>query len=258
MRAVGYARYSTELQSVASIKDQIRVCQDRINSGAWQYLHAYQDQAVSGMSHLRPGYQKLLKDARRGTFDVVVAEALDRLSRDQEHVAHLYKHLSFAGVSLVTLSEGPISELHIRLSGTIGALYIKPLAAKTRGGLRGRVEAGRSGSGNSYEYDVVRPGSHDENSENGVRVINAEEATVVLRIFKDYADGKSPRAIAKALNGEAIPGPSGGSWGPSTINGNAPRGTGMLNNQLYIGRLIWNRLRYLKDPTTGKRRSCLN
>jgi hypothetical protein len=43
--------------------------------------------------------------------------------------------------------------------------------------------------------------------------------------------------------------------GPSTINGNAQRGTGLLNNELYIGRLVWNRLRYLKDPTTGKRRS---
>ena len=43
----------------------------------------------------------------------VVAEALDRLSRDQEDVAGLYKHLSFAGVRLVTLAEGEISELHV-------------------------------------------------------------------------------------------------------------------------------------------------
>ena len=47
-------------------------------------------------------------------------------------------------------------------------------------------------------------------------------------------------------------------WGPSTINGNAARGTGILNNELYIGRLVWNRLCYRKDPSTGKRRSRLN
>jgi site-specific DNA recombinase len=47
-------------------------------------------------------------------------------------------------------------------------------------------------------------------------------------------------------------------WGPSTINGNAARGTGVLNNELYIGRLVWNRLCYRKDPSTGKRRSRLN
>jgi hypothetical protein len=50
----------------------------------------------------------------------------------------------------------------------------------------------------------------------------------------------------------------GGAWGPSTIHGNRDRGTGILNNELYIGRLIWNRLRYLKDPETGKRVSRLN
>ena len=44
----------------------------------------------------------------------------------------------------------------------------------------------------------------------------------------------------------------------TTINGNRERGTGILNNELYIGNLVWNRLRYMKDPATGKRRSRLN
>ncbi len=43
------------------------------------------------------------------------------------------------------------------------------------------------------------------------------------------------------------------SWGQSTINGNRKRGAGILNNELYIGRLVWNRLLYIKDPETGKR-----
>ena len=63
------------------------------------------------------------------------------------------------------------------------------------------------------------------------------------RIFEDYAVGVSPRAIAKTLNAEGMPGPSGRTWGPSTIHGNRQRGTGILNNELYIGRLVWNRLR---------------
>ena len=45
---------------------------------------------------------------------------------------------------------------------------------------------------------------------------------------------------------------------PRPSNGNALRGTGILNNELYIGRLVWNRLRYVKDPATGKRISRLN
>jgi site-specific DNA recombinase len=55
-----------------------------------------------------------------------------------------------------------------------------------------------------------------------------------------------------------VPGPSGKAWGPSTIHGNWQRGTGILNNELYIGRQVWNRLRFIKDPETGKRISRLN
>lgn len=43
----------------------------------------------------------------------------------------------------------------------------------------------------------------------------------------------------------------GTAWRPSTIHGHAGRGTGVLNNELYIGRRVWNRQRYLKDPDTG-------
>ena len=78
---------------------------------------------------------------------------------------------------------------------------------------------------------------------------------MVKRIFRDYADGLSPKKIAAALNAEKVPGPPGESWSQSTINGNRERGTGILNNELYVGFLVWNRLRYVKDPDTGKRRS---
>jgi hypothetical protein len=81
MRAVVYARYSSDLQRQASIEDQIRLCRRRIEQESWQYLHAYTDRAVSGASALHPAYQSLLEDARQDQFDIVVAEALDRLSR---------------------------------------------------------------------------------------------------------------------------------------------------------------------------------
>ena len=139
MRAVIYARYSTELQREASIEDQIRLCRARIEHEGWSYLHAYTDRAISGASALRPAYQQLLEDARREGFDIVVAEALDRLSRDQEDVAGLFKRLNFAGVRLVTLAEGEINELHVGLKGAMNALFLKDLADKTRRDLEGRV-----------------------------------------------------------------------------------------------------------------------
>jgi site-specific DNA recombinase len=95
-------------------------------------------------------------DARRGAFDVVVAEALDRLSRDQEDIAALFKALRFAGVALHTFAEGEITKLHIGLKGTMNALFLKDLTAKTRRGLRGRIEQKRSAGGKCYGYRIKR------------------------------------------------------------------------------------------------------
>src|SRR5688572_16794387 len=109
MRAVIYARYSTDLQSAASIEDQLRLCRERIAREGWVLGEVYSDAGLSGASRFRPGYQQMLLDARSNAFDVVVAEALDRLSRDQEDTAALFKALSFADVQLITLSEGEIT-----------------------------------------------------------------------------------------------------------------------------------------------------
>jgi site-specific DNA recombinase len=258
MRAAIYARYSTDLQSSSSIDDQVRLCRERLERDGHELVQLYSDRAVSGATLLRPGIQSLMLDAGRGAFDLVYAEALDRISRDQEDAAGFFKRMRFADVRITTLAEGEISELHVGLKGTMNALFLKDLAQKTRRGLRGRVEAGRSGGGNSYGYDVVRNMRADGTIEAGERRINRGEARIVRRILREYSRGISPREIAKRLNREGVAGPSGASWGPSTINGNRERGTGILNNELYIGRLVWNRLRYIKDPASGKRRSRLN
>jgi site-specific DNA recombinase len=258
MRAVIYARYSTDRQREASIDDQIRLCRKRIAQQGWQYRHAYTDRAMSAASTMRPAYQTLLEDARHGQFEIVVAEALDRLSRDQEDVAGLFKRLQFAGIRLFTLAEGEISELHVGLKGTMNALFLKDLADKTRRGLEGRVREGRSGGGLCFGYDVVRQTDARGEPIHGGRAINPAEAAIVTRIFELFRHGQSPRAIAHLLNPERVPGPGGRPWGDTTIRGHHERGTGILRNELYIGRLVWNRLRYLKDPATGKRRSRLN
>ena len=259
LRCALYARYSSDQQRAASIEDQFRVCRERVSREGWKTAGAYKDSAISGDSMiLRPGIQALLEDARRGLFEIVVAEALDRVSRDQADVATLYKHLRFAGVMIVTLSEGEIDELHVGLKGTMNALFLKDLAAKTHRGLRGRVEAGKSGGGLCYGYDVVKSFDGSGDPVRGGRTVNETEAEVVRRVFREFASGTSPRAIARRLNGEGISGPSGKLWTDSTIRGHAKRGTGLINNELYIGRLVWNRLRYVKNPETGKRVSRIN
>jgi len=163
----------------------------------------------------------LLQDAQRGRFDIVLAEALDRVSRDQADVATLFKHLRFAGVQIVTLAEGEISELHVGIKGTMNPLFLKDLAAKTHRGLRGRVEKGKAGGGLCYGYDVVKRTDSEGEPVRGERKINEAEAEIVRRIFREFAFGKSPRAIATDLNWDGIPGPFGHTWGDTTIRGHA-------------------------------------
>ena len=258
MKAAIYARYSTELQREDSIEDQLRICRRLIDQNGWSQAKTYADKGISGTSHLRPSYQKLIQDAQSGQFDVVVAEGLDRLSRDQEHIAAFYKQMQFQGIPIITVAEGEISELHIGLKGTMSSLFLKDLAQKTRRGLEGRIRKGKSAGGITYGYDVVRDLQSDGSVTTGERIINKEQATIVRRIFEEYASGKSPRTIAFGLNAKSIAGPRQNTWGSSTIYGNWRRGTGILNNELYIGRLIWNRQRFIKDPDTGKRQARMN
>lgn len=119
-----YARYSTDLQSQSSIEDQIRLCEERATASGGEIIQSYTDHAVSGASLMRPGIQMLMQDAAAGKFDVLYSEALDRISRDQEDIAAVYKRLSFAGIMIITLSEGEVSQLHIGLKGTMNALFL--------------------------------------------------------------------------------------------------------------------------------------
>ncbi len=173
-RVTLYARYSSDNQSESSIEDQFRLCREHARREQWKITGTYHDAAISGASMiLRPGIQALLQDAQRGVFDVVLAEALDRISRDQADVATLFKHLRFAGVSIITLAEGEISELHVGLKGTMNALLLKDLALKTHRGLRGRVEKGKAGGGLCYGYRVVRKPDADGEPIRGDREIGS-------------------------------------------------------------------------------------
>ena len=252
MKVAIYARYSSENQREASIEDQFRICREFARKQGWIIAGEYSDHAISGATLMRPGFQAMMAEALRGKVDVVLAEALDRFSRDQEDTAGLFKRLTFAGVGIVTLAEGDITFLHIGLKGTMNAMFLKELADKTRRGLRGRVELGKAGGGLCFGYRIVRT-LKDGVVSTGEREIVPEEADVVRRIYRDYVAGVSPKQIAKDLNREGVRGPRGAVWAPSTIHGNPKRGSGILHNELYIGRMVWNKLRYLKDPDTGKR-----
>ena len=245
-RAVIYARYSSENQREASIADQVEVCRRYLTAQGWTLVEIYSDRAISGASKHRASYQKMIADAERRSFDVIVCEALDRIGRRLSDVAELHDRLQFLEIPLHAVKLGEVTTLHIGLMGTMAQLYLSDLRDKTKRGQLGQALAGRIPGGHAYGYALV-------NGKSGERTIKPDEAAVVQRIFRDFVAGKSPRSIARALNQANVPGPGGRQWGDTTIRGQAGRGTGILNNAIYVGRLEWNRCSYVKDPRSGKR-----
>jgi DNA invertase Pin-like site-specific DNA recombinase len=250
-RAAIYARFSTDLQSERSIEDQVALCETFAAREGLEVVARFDDRARSGGSMIgRDGLMNLMEAARLRAFDVLVVEALDRLSRDMEDLAGLHKRLSFLGIEIRAVHEGQVNTMLVGLRGLIGQLYREDNAHKVRRGMAGVVRDGRAAGGLTYGYRVA--------GERGRRVIVEEEAAIVRRIFEDYLAGRSPRDIAAALNREGVRPPRGASWNASTINGSKARGHGILRNPVYAGRLVWNRVRMVKDPETGKRVSRVN
>jgi site-specific DNA recombinase len=252
MRAAIYARFSSDLQNERSCRDQVDYCSAWAERQDITIVDHFTDEAVSGASAVnRFGLAKLLRAARERRFEVVLCEDLDRIARKQADLHRIRDELTFLGIRIMTVADGTITAMHAGLKGLMSEMYLADLAAKTRRGQSARVKAGGLGGGKSYGYDPV-PG------QSGVHTINEREAATVRRIFADYVDGKTPRQIVAELNAERIPSPRGGRWNSSTINGSRTRQNGILENRLYIGELVWNRQRFIKDPATGKRVSRLN
>lgn len=245
-RAAIYARFSSDLQSDRSIADQTALCRTVAARNGWDVVACYEDRALSGTSTgKRAGFQAMMQAATGGAFDIVIAEDVDRISRDQADWHSARKRLEFCGVKIHTPG-GAVGSLDGSVRAMMAEHFIENLAAHTRRGLAGVVRDGRSAGGRAYGYRPVlgKPGELE---------IVEDEATIIRRIFTEYVAGASPRAIAAALNGEGVKPPRGFFWRPSTLLGNPQRGTGILQNERYSGVIIWNRVRMIRDPESGKR-----
>lgn len=247
LRAAIYARFSTDLQNEKSTEDQIDLCRTYAEREGYEVVATYADKARSGASLIgRDDVMRMLADANERKFDVIIVEALDRLSRDMEDLAGIHKRMSFLGIRLVAVHEGQANTLMVGLRGLVGQLMREDNVHKIRRGMTGLVKSGLSAGGKAYGY---KP----DPMQKGKLQIVPEEAEVVLRIYREYAEGKSPRAICYDLNKDGIRPPRSTRWNASALNGNPERLNGILRNPIYGGTLIWNRVHMVKDPDTGRR-----
>jgi site-specific DNA recombinase len=265
MRAAVYARFSTDLQRKESIEDQFRVCDRLAERHGFQVAARFSDEAISGGTSQRPGYQAMLKAARRGEFNAIMAEDTSRLWRNLAEQSPRLAELSDLNVHVVTADFDSRSEsagILGAVTGAMGEQYRKEIGRRVRRGLEGLARNGKSAGGRSYGY-IPAAISGTKQIE-----IDAEQASVVRRIYEMFADGYSPRAIAGVLNreGTASPGASRAresrrkaGWVSTAIYGDVKRGTGILANPLYTGKVIWNRTRWIRSAAdSSKRRQVAN
>jgi len=184
-------------------------------------------------------------------FDVVLIDDTSRLSRSTQDALAIYNRLNFAGIQLIAVSQGIDSqsdqgELLLTMHGMVDSLYVKELAKKTHRGLEGKFLRGFNAGGRCYGYDTVDAvgGKH--------MVINESDAAVVRRIFEMSASGNSLKRIAKTLNEQHVQSPrprkgrGAAGWCPTAVRE-------MLYNERYVGRLVWNKSKFVNVPGTNRR-----
>ena len=253
MRAAIYARFSTDKQNEASTADQRRLCQSRLPAGA-KLVAFHADEAVSGSTPVmrRPGGRALMADVLAKRLDLLLVESLDRISRDQVDLEATVRRIERAGVRIIGLSDGYDSTAGGRkvlrtVRGLVNEMYLDDLREKTHRGLAGKVDRGFVATGPSYGYRIVR-------GDGGSRyVVDPGQAAIVREVFRRYAAGAGLQSIVHDLNARGVPAPRGSTWAVSALYGAPVKGAGILNNSLYVGRLVWNRSQWLKDPETGRR-----
>ncbi len=273
LRAAIYARYSSDLQRPASIEDQVRRCRLEIVRRGWEEATVFSDREIAGtVSRGRAGYQRLQEGVRQKQFDVVVVDEISRLTRDPEELAGLRKRLRFSGVELVAPGDGldtvaaPAAAAPIMLvKSLVNEAELEANAHRSRRGLEGRVLAGHHAGGAPFGYRT-RPVHADKPGDppgtgpviGYEYLIHDGEAELIRRVFRLYAEGMSTRQIASTLNAEGVPPPGARwrnrmgvakrTWSHGAIGGNPTKGIGILNNEKYTGRIVWNRSTWPRDP----------
>src|SRR5829696_2148206 len=170
----------------------------------------------------RAGLNRIREAIRRREVDAVVAFAIDRLSRDQNHRAVVFTEAEYHDVHLefVTekLDDTPEGRLLASVSSYVATIEREKIRERTIRGKRAKAEAGRVPSSGLDLYGYVK------DRERGIRTIREDEAAVVRRIFQEAADGRAIRDIARRLNADGIPAPGArvagctGRWWTSSLH----------------------------------------
>lgn len=105
MKAVIYARYSSDNQTEASIEGQLRECMEFAERTEIDVIGNYIDRALTAKTDNRPEFQRMIKDSYKHAFDCIIVWKLDRFARNRYDSAHYKSLLKKNGVKVISAKE---------------------------------------------------------------------------------------------------------------------------------------------------------
>lgn len=229
VRAVLYARFSSDNQRQESITAQIEAMEAYAAQRGITIIDQYVDSAKSGTTDRRPSFQRMIKDSSKGLFDAVMVHKLDRFARNKYDSAIYKQKLKVNCVNLISVTENldgsPESIILESVLEGMAEYYSQNLAREVMKGLNQNAKhALHTGGVPPLGYDVVEK----------KLVINVNEAEAVRVIFSMFLDGYSYTQISDELNRRGYKTKLGNNFGKNSL-------FEILHNEKYTGVYIYNR-----------------
>ena len=188
LRVCFYARVSTESDNqLNSLENQQSYYENYIKSKPnWTYVNGYIDEGISGVRvEKRWGFKKMIDDAKKGKFDLIITKEVSRFARDLEDSIHYIRILKNANVGIYFENQNlntfdANSELILNIMFNLAQDESRKLSGRIKFGHMEAIKKGHVlGSSNIIGYK----------KENCKLVIVPSEAKLVRKIFELYASG---------------------------------------------------------------------
>ncbi len=147
MRVALYARVST--CNGQSPEMQVAELREYASRRAWEVFSEYVDHGISGSKESRPELNRLMADAHRRNFDVVLCWKVDRFGRSLKHLVNALADLDSYGVAFVSLRDNldlstPSGRLMFQIIGAMAEFERSLIQERVRAGLRNAKLKGRT------------------------------------------------------------------------------------------------------------------
>ena len=200
MKAVIYARYSSDSQREESIEGQLRECTAYCMKNDITILRTYIDRALSAKTDNRPDFQRMIKDSAKGLFDTVIVWKLDRFARNRYDSARYKAQLKKYGVKVLSatenISDGPEGIILESLLEGMAEYYSAELAEKViRGHTENALKCKYNGGTPTFGYKIDEDRHYQ---------LDPRTAPVVLEVFTMYDQGKTMKEIRDHLNSKGV------------------------------------------------------